>query len=121
MSTPKTPQDIAKQLLDPKAFEEEQKRKEEAKKASANKKAMLEKQAKAVPVKQYYDVKVECMLPATLTYRILAENPQEAVELIKGKPPNGIQHRLHGRRDMVARVYNAGGNFLQFVKKLMGG
>ena len=115
----KTPQEIAKSLLDPKAYEEEQKQKAELAKKAAAKKATIQKQAKPVD-KQYYDVKIECMLPATLTYRVLAESAPQALELIKGKSPNSVQHKLIGRKELMARVFNSGGNLLQHMKKLLG-
>ena len=80
----------------------------------------LKKKA-AIPVQQYYDVKVECMLPAVLTYRILAESPQQAAELIKGKSPTGVKHQLVGRKELMLKVYDASGCMIRFMKKLMGG
>jgi hypothetical protein len=74
---------------------------------------------KLPPVKYYYDVKVECLLPATLTYHILAENPQQALDLIKGKSPNGVQHKLIGRKELKVLVYDAGSTMIKFIKKLL--
>jgi len=71
--------------------------------------------------KFYYDVKVECMLPAVLTYRVLAEDPQQAAELIKGKSPNGVKHQLVGRKELMLKVYDASGCMIRFMKRLMGG
>lgn len=71
--------------------------------------------------KYYYDVKVEAMLPATLTYRILAETPEEAVEMIRGRQPNTVQHRLIGRKDLKIIVYDAGCSVIKFMKNLFGG
>lgn len=71
--------------------------------------------------KFYFDVKVECMLPATLTYRVLAEDAQQAADLIRGKSPNAVHHKLHGRKEMMLRVYDAGSSMMRFVKKLAGG
>ncbi len=73
-----------------------------------------------LPEKRYYDVKVECMLPATLTYRILAEDPQQASELIKGKSPNSVQHKLSGRKELSLKVYDAGSSMMRFMRKLFG-
>lgn len=86
----------------------------------------LVKEAKAPPKpvvkpKFYYDVKVECMLPATLTYRVLAEDPSQAAELIKGKSPNSVQHKLIGRKELVLRVYDASSTMMRLMKKLLGG
>jgi hypothetical protein len=61
------------------------------------------------------------MLPATLTYRVLAETPQQAADLVKDKSPNSVQHKLIGRKEMVMRVYDASGCVIRFMKKLLGG
>ena len=66
----------------------------------------------------YYDVKVSSMIPATLTYRILAESPEQAIELIKSKTPNGVQYKLAGKRDIKLQVYKAGCSVIEFIKNL---
>ena len=114
----KTPQQIAASLLDPETYDEEEQKRKEVSKIAIAKKEKLQKIAQPV-IKQYYDIKIDCTLPATLTYRILAETPQQALELIKGKSPNSVQHKLIGRKELVAKVYNAGGNLLQLLKKLV--
>lgn len=70
------------------------------------------------PDKRYYDVRVTTMLPATITYKVLAETPEEAAELIKGKSPNSIVHKLIGKKDLELKVYDSGGNMIRFIKKL---
>lgn len=88
---------------------------------TAEKKA-IHKAAQPKPKKlQYYDVKVECMLPATLTYRILAEDATQAAELIKGKSPNSIRHKLIGRKELHLKVFDAGSSMMRFMKKIIGG
>ena len=69
-------------------------------------------------VKYWYDVRVECMLPATITYRILAEDPTQAAELIKGKSPNSVVHKLIGRKELVLRVYDASSSMMRLMKRL---
>ncbi len=69
---------------------------------------------------KYYDVKVECFLPATLVYKVLAESPQQAADLIKNKSPNAVKHRLHGRKDKKITVYDSGSSVMRFVKNLLG-
>lgn len=107
-----------KDIRTPEEHAEEQKKKAiaEAKKEREE----LKKKANQPKPKFYYDVKVECMLPATLTYRVLAEDPQQAAELIKGKSPNAVHHKLQGRKEMVLRVYDASGCMIRFMKKLLG-
>jgi len=81
------------------------------------------KQEKSPPIKAklYYDVKVECMLPATLTFRVLAEDPEQAAGLIRGMNPSTIKHRLVGRKDIKLSVYDAGSTMLRWMKNLLVG
>lgn len=91
--------------------------------ATAKKKEeKLKKQAAipVAPVLHYFDVKVETMLPATLTYRILAEDAVQAADKIKGAQPNSVHHRLIGRRDQKLTVYDAGSNMIRWMKRLVG-
>ena len=71
--------------------------------------------------KKYFDVKVECLLPATLTYRILAEDEHQAMTLIKNASPNGIKHRLAGKKELKITVYDAGSSIIRLIKNLLGG
>lgn len=85
-------------------------------------KSPIQKMAKSPPIKakQYYDVKVECTLPATITFRVLAENPQEAADLIRGAAPISVVPRLLGRKDHKLSVYDAGSTMLRWMKNLIG-
>jgi len=89
--------------------------------AEARRKADLKKKAALPPPKYYYDVKVECMLPATLIYRVHAESPEQASQLIKGLTPNSVKHRLIGRKELKLTVYDAGSSMIKFMKNLFGG
>lgn len=68
---------------------------------------------------RYYDVKVETMLPATLTYRVLAEDENQAAEKIKNLSPTGVRHKLIGRKDTKLTVYDAGCSLIRLIKKLV--
>jgi len=70
--------------------------------------------------KYLYDVKVEVMLPATLTYRILAEDPEQASTMIRQSSPTSVQHKLAGRKELKLTVYDAGCSIIKFMKNLMG-
>jgi hypothetical protein len=72
-----------------------------------------------IPEKKYFDVKVEVMLPATLTYRVLAETPEQAFELIKNQSPVSVKHKLAGRKEIKATVLDAGSVLVRFVKQLI--
>lgn len=102
----------------PEKTEEQLKAETEAKRKAEQLKKEAEAKAKLPKPKYYYDVKVECLLPATLTYKILAEDPHQAVELMKGKSPNSVQHRLIGRKELKLIVYDAGCTFIRFMKML---
>lgn len=78
------------------------------------------KELPKIKEKFYFDVKLDCMLPATLTYKVLAEDPQQAAELIKNMSPTGVNHKLIGKKDLKLSVYNAGGSFLRWSKNLLG-
>lgn len=72
------------------------------------------------PQPKLFDIRVETMLPATLTYRILALSPEEALEKIKQSSPNNIKHRLAGKRDIKAVIYDAGTSIIRWTKNLAG-
>jgi len=73
-----------------------------------------------VIVKKYFDVRIETMLPAILTFRVLAEDANQAADLVKGMTPNGVKHKLIGRKDIKLSVYDAGSSMIRFVKNLIG-
>lgn len=99
--------------------EEAVKKEAAAKKEKAKREA--EERAKLPPPKFYFDVKVECMLPATLIYRVFAENAQQAAELIKGQTPTQVRHKLIGRKEIKLTVYDAGSSMIKWVQNLFGG
>lgn len=70
--------------------------------------------------KKYFTVKIETTLPATLTYNVLAETPEQALELTKNLQPNVVKHRLIGRRDTKVSVSDLGSCIIHFVKMLSG-
>jgi hypothetical protein len=70
--------------------------------------------------KKYFDVKVETMLPATVTYRVLAEDAQQACELLKNATPIQVKYKLGGKKDIKLVVYDAGSTMIRFIKRLMG-
>ena len=78
------------------------------------------KKIKEKPPLTYYDVKVEAMLPATLVYRILAEDAKQASELIKNKQPNTVKYRMYGKKYIKLVVYDAGCTMIKYMKNLIG-
>lgn len=69
---------------------------------------------------QYYTVKIETMLPATLTYKILANSPEEAVNKARKTQPQQIQHRLAGKKDIKATIYEFGSTMIKLITNLVG-
>ena len=80
---------------------------------------MMNKKKEDPPVKTYFDVRVETMLPATLTYRVLAENAEQASEMIKKISPNNIKHKLNGKRDIKLTVYDYGCSVIKYIKHII--
>lgn len=81
----------------------------------------IKKQAKVIipPVKYYWDVKVECLVPATIIYKVFAETPEQASKMIKSASPNGVQYKFGARIDKKLAVYQSGSNLLKWVKNLL--
>lgn len=72
--------------------------------------------------KEYFTVKVEVLTPVILTYRILAETPEQAVDIaVKNRgnqqfiPPSIVFSQM---RAIKASVYKAGTNIIRYVKNL---
>jgi hypothetical protein len=63
-------------------------------------------------VKKYYTIKVEALVPAEVSFRVLAEDEYEALEMFERGPmlplEGPIRPRLAGMKKIEARVYDAG-------------
>lgn len=79
-------------------------------------------QVAQVKTKQYYTVKVEANTPVLLTYRVYAEDPEQAIELVQRNPLSNLSEApkplLARMRKLKATVYSAGNSLIQFTKKL---
>jgi len=70
------------------------------------------------PEKRYYTIELEAMVPSVIRYRVFAETPEEALELLDKTPPlERPKPKLLGMRKQVARVYLWGTNMLQYIKR----
>lgn len=87
---------------------------EDLKKEAAAKETKKTEKPKAQP--QMFDVKIECLLPATLTYRILAMDANEAIKKSMKIPPNNIKHNIPAKRNIRAIVYKAGELMIKMTK-----
>jgi hypothetical protein len=72
----------------------------------------------SIKQKKYYDVFVTAMIPATLTYRVLAETPEQAAELYKNQQPIAVKHKLAGRKESKVSVSEAYSSIIKFIRKL---
>jgi hypothetical protein len=65
----------------------------------------------------WYDVKLECMLPATLIYRVYSEDnkPELAIDLAKRQMPNSVKYRILEKKDIKYYVYLAGTSLLKYI------
>lgn len=80
---------------------------------------MIKKESAKVVEKKYFNVVVECMLPATVTYRVLAETPEQAAELYRNISPISVKHKLAGKKDNKLKVYLSGSLMILFIKNLL--
>ena len=72
-----------------------------------------------IPQKKPYTVKLEVMAPVELTYRVWAENAEQAITLFQtmgqlSSPPKPILSR---RKNIKATVYKYGTIMIEFIKK----
>jgi hypothetical protein len=68
--------------------------------------------------KSYYDVKVEFLIPTTITYRVSATNEHEAlkeVEKISAQKKSQQQH-LNRKIKLKATVYNPSSSMIKLSK-----
>lgn len=68
--------------------------------------------------RRYYDIKVDVLLPALLTYRVLAETPEEAYEKIKNSHPITVNYKLREKKDIKAIVYEMGSSIIKLIKNI---
>jgi transposase len=96
-----------------KAMEEKHKKEAEAKKKTA-----------APKIKSYYDVKVECLIPTTMIYRVFADDEREAMELFNKmskeyKAPTQVKPNYSLKKIIKATVYASGSSVIKLVKNYM--
>lgn len=66
--------------------------------------------------KKYFDVKIEALVPGTITYRVFAENEAEALKQIDKVNPTGFKPRLAQKKLLKAAVYEAGSLLIKLTK-----
>lgn len=66
---------------------------------------------------KYYTVIIDALIPAKLTYNILAESPESALELAKTKhPTQPPQFNFSQIRRLVGKVYDMGTVMLRHTR-----
>jgi hypothetical protein len=82
----------------------------------AQEKKKEEKKAPPVKVKKYYDIKLDAMVPCTITYRVFAFDEHEALTLLPRAIPNNVKHNLHQKRNIKAIINDAGSSLIRLIK-----
>ena len=80
---------------------------------------MIDKQKVVVPVKTSYTIKLEALVPITLTYNIIAESEQQAMEMMERSilsPTILPRPRLSAMKKLKASVYLRGQTIVKMVK-----
>lgn len=91
---------------------------EEIKAAETKKRKEASDKKAPPPVKQkkYYDIKLEATVPCLITYRILADDEQDALNQMKTKAPDSVRPNVSKKKDIKATVHDAGSSILRFTK-----
>jgi hypothetical protein len=75
------------------------------------------KQPEKIKKKQLFTIKLEAMAPIELTYKVWAETPEQAVDLLKTATLTARPKPIIARkRNIKATVYRYGTMVIEFVK-----
>jgi len=86
-------------------------------KVADEKKRKEEEAKKQLPKeKKYYDIRLEALVPCTITYRIFADDEHDALAQMSKKSPSGVRPNVAKKRDIKAVVYDAGSSIVRFAK-----
>lgn len=67
---------------------------------------------------QYYNITVEALIPATITYKILATSGEEAIlKIAGGTKPADIKYNYLRRKVIIAKAYEYGSLMIKFIKR----
>src|SRR5271154_4571699 len=70
------------------------------------------------PQPKYYSIELEALVPATFKYRILANSPEEAAELIlKAHPIQQPKLIFAGMKRLSAKIFDYGTRIIKYSKK----
>ncbi len=69
--------------------------------------------------KKYYEVRVECLVPTTVSYRVLAEDEKEALKLLdqnQAGAPVSVNYKINLKRKIKLVIYDWGTTIIKMVK-----
>jgi hypothetical protein len=68
------------------------------------------------PEKKFFDVKLDALVPCTITYRVFAENENDALLNIDKQTPRNVKPDIRRKRNIKATVYDSGTNNVKITK-----
>lgn len=72
--------------------------------------------------KYYFDIVVEGTVPVILTFKVLTETPEQALEMYQKQKnflaPSDVKYKLTHRKDKKLTIKNAGSMVVRLVKNL---
>ena len=77
---------------------------------------MAKIEEKKIPIKKPFDIKLECLVPCTLTYRIFAEDENAALLNIDKQAPRDMKPNIRRKKNIKATVYDSGSSILRLTK-----
>jgi hypothetical protein len=66
--------------------------------------------------KKYYDIRLDALVPCTITYRVYADDEHDALNELKKKAPSSVKPNISQKRDIKAMIYDAGSSILRLTK-----
>ena len=65
-----------------------------------------------------YDIKIDYLVPTTVTYKVTAENEHEALKQVDKIPASRshVKHNLQRKIKLKAKVFQAGTSIVRFTK-----
>lgn len=66
--------------------------------------------------KKYYTVNVECITPCIITYRIYAEDENDAINQVNKAHPINIKPNINLKKLIKATVYDSGSSLIRLIK-----
>jgi uncharacterized membrane protein len=68
------------------------------------------------PEKKYFTVKIETMVPATISYQILADDAEHAAKIAEKNNPIHIEYQIKKRKNSKLTVYDLGTFLMRYIR-----